>query len=130
MQARFHGVMAALALLSAPALLAHHGTAGTYDQNKVVTVSGVVKEFRWRNPHCTLVLAAKDGSGKDITYSFEIGSPGSMVGRGLSRETFKVGDTVSMEMHPAWGNPYVGQPANRTFVINGKPVTGMPGGDQ
>jgi hypothetical protein len=124
------GVLAALALLGAPALFAHHGTAGTYDQDKVVKVTGVVKEFRWRNPHCILLLSAKDAAGKDITYSFEIGSPGSMVGRGLSRDTFKVGDTVSMDMHPAWGNPYVGQPAGGTFVINGKPVARTPGGDQ
>ncbi len=124
-------VLAALALLISPvSMLAHHGTAGTYDQTKVVAVSGVVKEFRWRNPHCALILSAQDASGKELTYSFEIGSPNSLVRRGFSRDSFKVGDTVAIDMHPAFGNPHIGQPATRTFVINGKPVTGIAGGDE
>jgi hypothetical protein len=118
------------ALLTTPVLLlAHHGTAGTYDQSKVVPVAGVVKEFRWRNPHCVLVLASKDASGNEVTYSFEIGSPNSLVKGGFSRDTFKVGDTVSLNMRPAFGNPYIGSPAGRKYVINGKEVTGIAGGD-
>ena len=124
-------VLVALALLVSPvSLFAHHGTAGTYDQTKVVKVSGVVKQFLWRNPHCILLLTGKDAAGKEVTYSFEIGSPGSLVGRGFSRDSFKVGDSVALDMHPAFGNPAVGQPATRTFVINGKPVTGVAGGDE
>ena len=118
--------LASLALLATPlTLLAHHGTAGTYDQKKLVKVTGVVKEFRWRNPHCALLLTGKDAAGAEVTYSFEIGSPNSLVRRGFNRDAFKVGDTVSLEYHPAFNNPNVGNPESKTFVVNGKPLTGM-----
>jgi hypothetical protein len=124
-------LLAALTLLASPGLLsAHHGTAGTYDQKKVVKLSGVIKEFRWRNPHCTLVVTGKDGSGNEGAFAFEVGSPNSMIRRGLSRETFKVGDTVSFDMHPAFNNPNVGQPVGGTVLVNGKALAGMAGGDE
>lgn len=124
-------LLATLMLALVPlSLFAHHGTAGTYDQTQVIRVTGVVKLFRWRNPHCALVLAAKDESGNEVTYAFEIGSPGALNGRGFSRDTFKVGDTVSFDMHPSYNNPHVGQPATRTFIINGVEVSGISGADE
>lgn len=118
--------VAILALLAAAELFAHHGTAGTYDMTKVRKVSGTVKQFYWRNPHCGLVLTGKDESGKEVTYAFEIASPGGLAREGWSKETFKPGDTVTLQMHPAYGNPNVGQPLRATIVLNGKP---LPGGD-
>lgn len=108
---------------------AHHGTVGTYDQDKVVRVSGVVKQFVWRQPHCVLVLSGKDESGKEVTYSFEIGGPGGLAKQGMSRTSFKPGDTVEFDMHPAFGNPHVGQPATRSFIINGQEVKRTISGD-
>jgi hypothetical protein len=123
-------LLAMLALSIAPiSSFAHHGTVGTYDQDKVVRVSGVVKQFVWRQPHCVLVLAGQDASGKDVTYSFEIGGPSGLAKQGMSRNSFKPGDTVELDMHPAFGNPNVGQPATRSFVINGKEVKRIIGGD-
>jgi hypothetical protein len=105
--------------------MAHHGTAGSYDQSKLVKIAGIVKEFRFRNPHCALIVVGKDAAGKEVTYSFEVGSPGALVGRGLSRNTFKVGDIIALEMHPAWTNPNSGQPVGRSIVVNGKSVDGI-----
>jgi len=31
---------------------AHHGSAISYDLSKQVTVTGVVTEWVWKNPHC------------------------------------------------------------------------------
>lgn len=123
--------LALIALCAFPASLpAHHGTAGTYDQDKVVHVTGVVTQFRWRNPHCALILSSKDESGNEVTYAFEIGSPGSLVRRGFSRDSFKVGDEVSLDMHPSFNNPHIGQPATQTFIVNGEAVTGVSGANE
>jgi hypothetical protein len=122
-------IAAILALLAAPTLFAHHGTAGTYDSRKVLKVSGTVKAFYWRNPHCALVLTGKDESGKEVTYAFEIAGPGGLAREGWSKQTFKPGDTVSLEMHPAYGNPNVGQPVRSTIVLNGKRLSGGSTGD-
>ena len=127
---QFRSPVAVFALLlpSAP-LLAHHGTAGTYDPQKVVEYTGTVKEFVYRNPHAALILTGKDASGKEVTYSFEVLPPGGLVRNGIHKDTFKAGDTVSLSAHPAYGNPNVGKPVGGKFVLNGKPMTGL-GTDQ
>jgi Family of unknown function (DUF6152) len=109
-----------VAMLAGP-VYAHHGTAGSYDEAKVVTVRGVVKEFRWRNPHSALFIIAKDESGKEVTYAMEMGSPVTLVRLGYSRDTFKPGDQAEVEMHPSFTNPVNGySPTSLKAVVNGK----------
>jgi hypothetical protein len=127
--------LAALGLvIPATPLLAHHGTAGSYDQNKTVTVQGTVKEFWWRNPHSALFVDAKDESGKDVTYALEMGSPQTLVKFGYTRTTFRPGDKVIMPMHPSFTNPVNGEALSRNVTVNGTKLkdaggpTGAPGG--
>jgi hypothetical protein len=44
----------AVALMAAPAI-AHHGWS-SFDQDKPLYLSGVVKQVRWQNPHAEVVL--------------------------------------------------------------------------
>lgn len=115
----------ALSLLAFSAsVFAHHGTAGSYDQNKVVTVTGVVKEFRWRNPHCALFIAGKDEAGKEVLYTLEMGSPNTLVNSGLSRKMINPGDEVVIKMHPGFANPTSGESlAREGFTLNGKHIS-------
>jgi hypothetical protein len=102
-------------------LVAHHGTAGSYDDSKVLTIKGTVKEFRWRNPHSALFLVGKDESGRQVTYALEMGSPVTLVRLGYSRDTFKVGDQAVMDMHPSFTNPVNGYaPTSLRAEVNGK----------
>jgi hypothetical protein len=117
---KISGLMAiALLCIGLPAF-AHHGTAGSYDQTKVVKIKGTVKEFRWRNPHSALFLVGKDVAGNEVTYSLEMGSPVTLVKYGLTRDSFKVGDEMVVEMHPSFTNPASGEAVSREYVINGK----------
>ena len=50
---------------------AHHSMAG-YDDTKKITLSGVVSEYRWRNPHAWVVWDVKDESGKIVQWSGEL----------------------------------------------------------
>jgi Family of unknown function (DUF6152) len=56
------GVLAVLSIAFAcpPAARAHHSSA-MYDRKQLVTLRGVVKEFRWTNPHTTIRVDV-DGS--------------------------------------------------------------------
>ena len=99
---------------------AHHGTAVTYDQENFITVTGVVTEFRWRNPHSSLHLDIKDDSGKVINYTIEMASPGLMVRQGFNRNRFKVGDKVVFKVHPSKTGAPVGECLfNCDVTING-----------
>jgi hypothetical protein len=101
---------------------AHHGTATSYDQNRIVAITGTVKEFWWRNPHSALFLVGADEAGKPVTYALEMGSPFTLVRMGYTRTTFKPGDKVSLEMHPSHASPTSGESLSRTVIVNGRPL--------
>src|SRR5665213_40982 len=60
---RFVCLVAALMLANIP-VLAHHGTAASYDAEKTVTLKGTVTEFVWANPHSQLHWDVKGDDGK------------------------------------------------------------------
>ena len=113
----------ALVAIAAPAF-AHHGTSGSYDEKKVVTVSGTVKEFRWRNPHSALFVVTRDSTGKELNYAIEMGSPNALSRSGMVRTDIKVGDKVVVDMHPSFTSPTNGYTLGGSLKmsINGKPV--------
>jgi hypothetical protein len=49
----------ALLLLTMMRVSAHHAFAATYDEHRLVTVSGIVTKFEWSNPHAWLSVDGK-----------------------------------------------------------------------
>jgi hypothetical protein len=118
------------ALVLTPSLSAHHGTAASYDQETFITVTGVVTEFRWRNPHSSLHLEVTDQSGKVTEYAIELASPALMSrsGTGWTRRTFKAGDTVVFRVHPSKTGAPVGECLfNCEVTVNGTKLTSAGG---
>jgi len=88
---------AALSLVLAAQALAHHAFAAEYDANKLITVSGVVTNFEWINPHVWMSVDGKDALGETGTWRFEMGSPGGLERRGWKRTDVKEGDAVIVD---------------------------------
>jgi hypothetical protein len=82
--------------------VAHHSRA-MFDIAKNVTFQGVVKEYRWQNPHSHIVIAvgadAKDPSTIG-TWDIEASSVNLMVGMGWTPTTYKPGDPITVVAHP------------------------------
>ena len=113
--------------LTMAAAWAHHGTATSYDQKKIVTIKGTVSEFLWRNPHSALFLDVKDASGKVVNYSIEMFSPILMVKGGYTRDVFKTGDEVAIDVHPSLVGENSGECLGCKSLVNGKePVKKAP----
>ena len=91
----------ALLLLTTMRTWAHHAFASEYDENKRVTVSGTVSEFKWTDPHAWLSVDRKDESGKVARWSFEMGSPNGLLHRDWRRTELKNGDPVTVEGYRA-----------------------------
>ena len=89
---------AALSLIAGP-VFAHHSFA-MFDPEKTITVSGVVKEFEWTNPHVWLHVMAADSSGKAVEWSFEMQATAQASSGGWRPDTVKPGDKVMVEFHP------------------------------
>ena len=101
---------------------AHHGT-GTYDSSKSVTLSGVVTEFAFVNPHVALYFDVKDATGKVVNWAIEMNSPGVLRRAGWTKATFKAGDQITITVRPAKAGTPVGL-INRSqpVLVNGKQV--------
>jgi len=93
-------VVSAAALLSAATAHAHHSNVA-YEVNKVITITGVVKEFRWVNPHTWLYVSVDDGKGGKVEWATEGRAPGVLLRAGWSRSSLKSGETVTVDMSPA-----------------------------
>lgn len=126
LQAFGTGALALSGMLAlAPLAQAHHGTAVSYDQDRFITVSGVVTEFRWRNPHSALFLDITDEDGETVNYAIELASPVLMSrSSGWTRETFKPGDQVEFRVHPSRTGAPVGECLfNCQVSVNGVALT-------
>ena len=77
---------------------AHHGTNASYDTDKQVTLTGVITEFVWSNPHCQIYFDVKDEKGNLVHWGAETNSPGQLRTGGWSRETLKAGDQVTVTL--------------------------------
>jgi uncharacterized protein DUF6152 len=94
-------------ILSAP-VLAHHSFA-MYDQTKVVTLTGVVKQFVPQANHAEIhfVLLADDHKslkkgpdGKAVEWGVEMAGTAQLVPQGITAQTYGPGTVFSVHLHP------------------------------
>jgi len=83
------------------ALLGHHSAAAKYDAGNAVTVTGIVAEFSWRNPHCFLYIDVATGDYKGRRYVVEMSSAGVLANAGWSRSRITPGDAIQITVLPA-----------------------------
>jgi hypothetical protein len=117
-------VVLMVGLAFAVPLSAHHGAA-SFDVGKSLTVSGTVTEYVWTNPHVLVKVDTKDDSGAVQHWVLEAWNPVTQAGRGWSKNTFKAGDVVSLDITPAKNNQPVGEIRGK-IVINGKEFVQKP----
>lgn len=94
--------MSALLGLGAVAypVAAHHSTT-MFAHDKVVSISGVVKEVHWTNPHVAIYIEGAQKGGQAVTWVLEMTSPGNLMRAGTwKRNAFKPGDKVDADMAP------------------------------
>ena len=80
--------------------LPHHSNVA-YEVTKVISITGVVKDFEWVNPHTWLHVVVDDGKGGKVEWACEGRAPGVLGRAGWSRSILKPGETVTVHMSPA-----------------------------
>ncbi|MEQ1884455.1 MAG: DUF6152 family protein [Bryobacteraceae bacterium] len=107
-------IAATIAIVSlgfAPSANAHHSGAG-FSADVVKEITGVIKEFQFRNPHSWIQVNVADANGKVTEWSVEWGSPNQLGREGIRPSTFTPGSTVTIKLHP---------------MTNGSPMGGFIG---
>lgn len=92
---------ALLVSLASASAIAHHSFAVHYDGGRIESVSGVVEEFRFRNPHGVIRVNGASSDGTEGTWTIETNSPNILKRRGWTEESIKAGDEVVIEGFPA-----------------------------
>jgi hypothetical protein len=115
------------ALLLAPLAEAHHSNSAFY-VTKVITIKGVVKEFKWSNPHVWVILTVDDGKGNQVDWKVEGRPPGILSRAGWSPKVLQVGETVTIDLSPAKDDSASGliarvTKADGTILANAPPPT-------
>lgn len=115
--------LAAGLLLWSHAAQAHHGNS-QYDFSKTVTISGVITEFEWSNPHCLVHIDTKTDGGGVQRWTLELPSTFTMTRKGWSKTSLKAGDQAEVETHPAKNGTSLGLSGTGSFLLkfvaNGK----------
>ena len=109
-----------LCLAATPAVRAHHSQS-EYDLRGKVEVEGAVTKVDWRSPHAWVYVDVTDGKGQTVSWSFELPSPTTLMRRGWTRDSLKVGDRVKITAAPARNFPTIAI-ANFIRDGSGKPL--------
>jgi hypothetical protein len=92
------GALSGLAFSAAPSF-AHH-SAVMFDDTKEITLTGVVKEFQYTNPHSWLLVDVKGDDGAVTTWGFEAEGPSTLMRAGIRKSDFSPGTEVTITGHP------------------------------
>jgi hypothetical protein len=103
MRSKTRGLLVALfgLFLSSVPVWAHHSVTAEFDPKRSFTITGTLKKLDWTNPHIYVWVEAKDESGQTVTYGIEAVPPGMLHRAGVTRDAFKVGETVTVIAAPA-----------------------------
>src|SRR5215467_42540 len=101
MKSRLLFLMVLALCMSAVAAYGHHSFAGTYLEDKVVTLEGTVAEFNIRNPHSFISIEVTDKEGKITRWGGEWAGVTQLTQSGVNRFTLKIGDKIVIDGAPA-----------------------------
>jgi hypothetical protein len=83
---------------------AHH-SAAAFNTDSEVTVTGVVTQYSFRNPHVYLTMEVTKEDGSKVETEVEAGAASVIGPIGFTRDSVKVGDVVTVHGNPGRRNP-------------------------
>jgi Family of unknown function (DUF6152) len=90
-------LLASMICLWRTPLAAHHSFGAEYDEEKPVTLTGVITKIEWTNPHSHFFMDVKDDKGNVANWKFEGYPPVVLYRTGWKRDvTMKPGDIVTV----------------------------------
>ena len=108
--------------------LAHHSLAN-YDQTTLVLIKGTITKIEWINPHARFFMDAKDANGKLVNFEIELTSTAGLLRRGWTRNSLKIGETVTVNGSLAKDGSNVANATTVTLSDGKRVFAGSSGGD-
>ena len=86
-------------LLAASGLpaFAHHAFGSEFDANRPLLLKGKIVRIEWVNPHAWIHMEVTNPDGTKDVWMIEGGSPNSLLRRGVTKESLKVGTEIVVD---------------------------------
>jgi Family of unknown function (DUF6152) len=78
----------------------HHAFSPVYDEKRLITIVGVVTQFRFVNPHAMMSMDVADESGKVLSWTVEFAGRLNLSEVGWTAESIKTGELVTVTGNP------------------------------
>ena len=93
-------LLLAAALLPVSHATAHH-SAAMFDQSALLILKGLLQSFSYVNPHSWISIEGSPAGTAEVTrWDIEATSPSTLAGLGLTAETVRAGDRVTVGIRP------------------------------
>jgi hypothetical protein len=101
MRTKLFLLSAAGLLLATASVRGHHAFGGEFDPNKPVLLKGPVVKVEWVNPHAWIHVEHVEADGSKKVWMVEGGTPNTLLRRGITRESLKVGTVLVIDGYQA-----------------------------
>jgi hypothetical protein len=88
-------------VLSTTGVSSHHAFSPVYDDKRVITVAGVVTQFRFVNPHAMMSMNVTEESGKVLNWTVEFAGRLNLSEAGWTVDSIKTGERVTVTGNPS-----------------------------
>jgi len=103
LNSRLISVLAIGVVVAAAAPAPAHHSRAMFDMATNITYRGIVKEYRWQDPHSHIVIEVRPGAADPSTvgtWDVEASAISLMTTRGWTRTMYKAGDPITIVAHP------------------------------
>ncbi len=76
---------------------AHHSFSAEFDSDQPVILQGTITKMEWINPHTWMHVDVKNEDGTVTAWMIEGGTPNTLMRRGFTMETVKVGTEIKID---------------------------------
>jgi len=125
----------ALLLAAAVPVVAHHAFGAEFDANRPLLLRGKVTKVEWVNPHAWIHVAvdeltlagAEKKAGNGEVWMVEGGTPNTLLRRGITRDSIKVGTEIIVDGYQSKDRSNRGNGRDITFPDGRKLFMGSSG---
>ena len=94
-------VAVASLLTAAVPAMGHHAFGAEFDPNRPLLLRGKIVKVEWVNPHAWIHVEVTNTNGTKDVWMVEGGSPNSLLRRGVTKDSLKVGTEVIVDGYQA-----------------------------